>query len=444
MRAHQLILRSASQHRLSSGLTLLSVALGALLVSVILLLRSATEATFLGPSRGFALVVGAPGSRLELVLNTVFQIGQSPGLLPYEAFEELEHNPSTQLAVPYAVGDAFRGFRVVGTSDAFFEPRFPYPASTSVAGKFAAGRPFQFDRAALLRRLGEIARRTAAEQAAPAVELPSAGSAPLSAGVAEAVLGARVARQLDIRLNDRIEPTHGVDGGGTAHEHQQLWTVVGLLEATGTPIDDLVLINLDSFFLVDDHRGGVVPETGKPAISAVVLFPKPGVHKALLLGQLNKRTQLQVADVDAEVRSLLRIVGNVDRVFFIIAILVVWVGVVSVAVGIYNTLAARQRELAILRILGARRMTIFGMLVGEASLLSALGGALGLGLGHLVVFAVSALVEKSSGVRPRALVFLPEEGLAFLLLVAAGALAGLLPAAKAYRSDAASNLVPLV
>ena len=102
MRAHQLILRSASQHRLSSGLTLLSVALGALLVSVILLLRSATEATFLGPSRGFALVVGAPGSRLELVLNTVFQIGQSPGLLPYEAFEELEHNPSTQLAVPPA------------------------------------------------------------------------------------------------------------------------------------------------------------------------------------------------------------------------------------------------------------------------------------------------------------------------------------------------------
>ena len=443
MRAHQLILRSASQHRLSSGLTLLSVALGALLVSVILLLRSATEATFLGPSRGFALVVGAPGSRLELVLNTVFQIGQSPGLLPYEAFEELEHNPSTQLAVPYAVGDTFRGFRVIGTSDAFFEPRFPYPPSSSVPGKFAAGRPFHFDRAALLARLSEIAGRAPEERAAAAVVAPS-GPALANGGVAEAVLGARVARQLDIRLNDRIEPTHGVDGGGTAHEHQQLWTVVGLLEATGTPIDDLVLINLDSFFLVDDHRGGVVPETGQPAISAVVLFPKPGVHKALLLGQLNKRTQLQVADVDAEVRSLLRIVGNVDRVFFIIAILVVWVGVVSVAVGIYNTLAARQRELAILRILGARRVTIFGMLVGEATLLSGLGGALGLGLGHLVVFAVSALVEKSSGVRPSALVFLPEEGLAFLLLVAAGALAGLLPAAKAYRSDAASHLVPLV
>src|SRR6185436_15811090 len=157
MRAHQLILRNVSQHRLSSALTLLSVALGALLLSAILLLRSETERSFLGPSRGFSLVVGPPGSRLELVLNTIFQIGQSPGLLAYEAFTELARNPSTELAVPYAVGDAFRGFRVVGTSDAFFAPRFPYPAAPTMIGKFAAGRPFRFDAAALEARLAQIA-----------------------------------------------------------------------------------------------------------------------------------------------------------------------------------------------------------------------------------------------------------------------------------------------
>jgi putative ABC transport system permease protein len=440
MRAHQLILRNVSQHRLSSALTLLSVALGALLLSAILLLRSETERSFLGPSRGFSLVVGPPGSRLELVLNTIFQIGQSPGLLAYEAFTELAQNPSTELAVPYAVGDAFRGFRVVGTSDAFFAPRFPYPAAPTMIGKFAAGRPFRFDAAALEARLAQIAAgpsgvRSLAE---------SAGLRPMALdGVAEAVLGASVAGQLDIRVGDQIEPTHGVDGAGTAHEHAQLWTVVGILEPTATPIDELVLINLDSFFRIPDHQGGIIPESGKPAISAVVLFPKPGVHKALLLGQLNKRTQLQVADVDSEVRRLLRIVGNVDRVFFVIAVLVVWVGVVSVAVGIYNTLAARQRELAILRILGARRSTLFGMLVGEATLLSAVGGALGLVLGHLLVAVGAGLVEQSSGVRPRAWLLLPEEALAYALLVLAGALSGLLPAAKAYRSDAAASLAPL-
>ncbi|MEY2929737.1 MAG: hypothetical protein RL033_486 [Pseudomonadota bacterium] len=431
MRIHQLILRNVLQHRLSSGLTLLNVALGALLLSAILLLRSATERSFLGPSRGYSLVVGPPGSRLELVLNTVFQMGQSPGLLAYEAFEELEQNPATELAVPYAVGDSFRGYRVVGTSEAFFAPRFPQPAASDTAGKFSQGRPFQVDRAGLHRQLEAIARGGAGEPASPGVP------------VLEAVLGASVARQLGIQLGDQIEPTHGVEGGGTAHEHQLLWTVVGILTPTATPVDELVLINLDSFFRISDHRGGVIPENGKPAISAVLLFPKPGVHKALLLAQLSKRTQLQVADVDGEVRRLFRIVGNVDRIFLLIAGLVVWVGVVSVSVGIYNTLAARRRDLAILRILGARRRTLFGMLIGEAALLSALGGVLGMGLGHVLVAAGAGWIERSSGVRPGSLWPLPEEALALVLLVLAGAISGLLPALRAYRSDVAAHLAPV-
>src|SRR6185295_726569 len=131
-------------------------------------------------------------------------------------------------------------------------------------------------------------------------------------------------------------------------------------------------------------------------ISAVVLFPKPGVHKALLLSQLNKRTTLQVADVDAEVRALLHLVGNVDRIFFAIAVLVVVVGVVSVAVASYSTLAARRREFAILRILGASRRTVFGILVGEAGLLSAVAGVIGIAAGHVVVFATAGVIEQSA------------------------------------------------
>jgi putative ABC transport system permease protein len=444
VRLDQLVFRNIWQHRVGSGLTMLNVALGALLVSVILLLRSATADTFLGPSRGFSLVVGAPGSGLQLVLNTVFHMGRSPGLLDYDVFEELERQPSTQLAVPYAVGDAFHGYRVVGTTQAFFEPRFPYPRADTAEGKFAAGRAFRFDRAALhdeLRELvapgGERAASIAAAGATPAHEVATGEVSD------EAVLGAKVAAALDIRIGDQIEPTHGVEGAGTAHQQPQLWRVVGILRPSGTPVDNLVLINLDSFFRIADHRGGVVPETGKPAISAVVLFPKPGVHKALLLSQLNKRTQLQVADVDAEVHQLLAIVGNVDQIFFILAVLVVLIGVLSVAVSIYNTLTARQRELAILRILGARRFTIFGMLVGEASMLSALGAAIGLCAGHTAVWAAAGLVERSAGFRPSAAVFLPEELLAYALVVIAGALGGLLPAFKAYRSDPASRLSPL-
>jgi putative ABC transport system permease protein len=444
MRLSQLVLRNISQHRVSAGLTMLNVALGALLVSVVLLLRAATAQTFLGPSRGFSLVVGAPGSGLQLVLNTIFHMGQSPGLLDYAVFEEIERQPSTQLAVPYAVGDAFRGYRVVGTTEAFFQPRFPYPAAATALDKFAAGRAFHFDGEALHASLEELTLEAGARPAALASG--SQPPPPKTGGrtpVDEAVLGASVAAALDIRIGDRIEPTHGVEAAGTAHESEQLWEVVGILRPSGTPIDKLVLINLDSFFRIADHRAGVVPETGRPAISSVVLFPKPGVHKALLLSQLNKRTQLQVADVAFEVHQLLQLVGNVDQIFLVLAILVVLIGVVSVAVAIYNSLAARQRELSILRILGAGRFTIFGMLVGEASLVSALGAAIGCGGGHLVVWATAGWVEQSAGFRPAAAVFLPEELLAYLLVVAAGALGGLLPALKAYRTDPVSHLSPL-
>jgi putative ABC transport system permease protein len=434
MRLDQLVRRNLYRHRVSSGLTALNVALGALLVSVVLLLRSATAGAFLQPSRGFSLVVGPPGSRLELVLNSIFHLGQSPGLLDYDVFEELEHHPSAQLAVPYAVGDVFRGYRVVGTTDAFFDARFPYPSGGDAASKMASGRALHCDRSALRAALDALDAPTAARAPAPALATAE--------GADEAVVGAEVADALDIRVGDRIEPTHGIEAGGIAHRERHLWNVVGVLQKTRTPIDKLVLINLDSFFRIADHAGGIVPETGKPGISAVVLFPKPGVHKALLLSQLNKRTTLQVADVDSEVRSLLHLIGNVDRIFFAIAVLVVVVGVVSVAVAIYNTLAARRREFAILRILGASRRTVFGILVGEAGLLSAVAGVLGIAAGHVVVFATAGVIEQSAGFRPPALVFLPEEALAYLLVVVAGALGGLLPGFEAYRTDVASNLVP--
>jgi putative ABC transport system permease protein len=433
MRLDQLVRRNLSRHRVGSGLTALNVALGALLVSVVLLLRSATAGAFLQPSRGYSLVVGAPGSRLELVLNTLFQLGQSPGLLDFDVFAELERHPSTQLAVPYAVGDTFRGFRVVGTTQAFFDPRFPQPQAASAEAKLASGRPLRSNpealRAALAALSGPAATRS--EAATPAAS---------SAAPNEAVVGAAVAAALDVRVGDRIEPTHGVEGGGVAHRQRELWEVVGVLERTHTPIDELVLINLESFFRIADHAGGVVPETGKPGISAVLLFPKPGVHKALLLSQLAKRNALSVADIDAEVHALLGLVGDVDRVFFAIAVLVVLVGVISIAVAIYNTLAARRREFAILRILGAGRRTVFGILIGEAAVLSGLGGFIGLVAGHLVVALTADVVERSAGFRPSALVLLPEEALAYALVVAAGALGGLLPAVEAYRSDVADHL----
>ncbi|MEZ4252113.1 MAG: ABC transporter permease [Polyangiales bacterium] len=152
----QLILRQLRQRSLSSVLTALSVALGVMLVSAILLLQHQMERHFLEPGRGYSIVVGAPGSALQLVLNSVYHMDKSPGLLPMRTWLELEEDESVALAVPYAVGDSFHGYRVVATTDAFFDERFPHPEGEGEA-KLAEGRPFAFSRERLfatLERLG--------------------------------------------------------------------------------------------------------------------------------------------------------------------------------------------------------------------------------------------------------------------------------------------------
>ncbi len=415
-----LILRNLSGRPLASSLTSSSVALGVMLVCAILLLRAELERRF-EPSRGVGLVVGAPGSSLQLVLNAIYHLEQSPGLLPFEVFEELDRHPSTRLAVPYALGDSFRGFRVVGTTEAAFDPRFPLPPAETAKGKFASGGPFIVDPRAL--------------QSALALE-----PAPPEGARRQAVVGAEVAAALALRPGDKIEPTHGLD---SLHAHAQaaLWEITGILKPTGTPLDAVVFINLDSFYRIPEHAAAPKPgQDGRPGLSAVLLVPRGGMHKALLLGSLRNRPELQVASVEREVRRLMAVVGRVDLLFLWIAALVVVVGLLSVMVAIYNTMNERRGEIAILRALGARRRFVVAVVVGEAAALAASGALAGLLLGHLLVFLVADQVTAAAGFAPDPLRLLPAEPLLLVGVTLCGALAGLAPAWRAYRTDAAANL----
>ncbi len=468
----QLILRQIRQRGLSSTLTALGVALGVMLVTAILLLQHQMEEHFLKPGRGYQIVVGAPGSALQLTLNAVYHMDKSPGLMPIRWWPQLEANESVALAVPYAVGDSFHGYRVVATTDALFDRRFPHPGGED-REKLAAGRPFRFDREALSRRLRDLGASDFDVPSQPAPphpppEIATEEDLPDADGLVtqheddddddhddhelaghddhgdlEAVLGAEVAAQLGIHVGDEIEPTHGVEGG-QAHDRVHLWKVVGILRHTGTPIDRVVFINLDSFFSIEEHmEGALIPNTNEAGLSSILVFPRPGVHKAILLSSLNREPEITVADVSQQIRNLFSIVGNVDTLFMLVSVLVVILGVLSILVAIYNTMNERRREVAILRAIGARRRTVFGAIVGEASLLTLLGAVTGLALGHLLVWASSGRVEEAAGFVPDPLTFLRAEPLVVGVVVLGGALAGLVPAWKAYRTDVAANLRPL-
>lgn len=413
MRLYQLIERNLATRKLSSTLTALSVALGVMLVSTILQLRHEMQKSYMKPGRGYALVVGAPGAPLQLVLSAVYHVEDSPGLMPMEAYDELALSPSVKLVVPLAVGDSFRGFPVVGTSGEFFSQVMPHPAGE----KLAAGRAFQSSR--------------------EDVELAIEGRGGKRF---EAVVGATVATKLGLSVGDRIEPSHGVAGGGTVHEGGHTWEVVGIMRRSDTPVDRLVLINLDSFFSIREHQGGLVGGTGEQGLSAALLFPKPGMHKGILLSQLRKRNDLQVADVSTEIRRLFSIVGNVDRLLFLVASLVIVIGVISIMVAIYNTMNERRVELATLRAIGARKETIFALVVGEAASLAAAGGLLGILCGHVLVLILRVHLETAAGLTIDPWRVLPSELVLVASVLFTGALAGMLPAWKAYRTDVARNL----
>jgi len=609
VRLFDLIWRNVKQRGLSSTLTSLSVALGVMLVTGILLLQNEMEQHFRKPGEGYSIVVGAPGSALQLTLNAIYHLDKSPGLMPMRLWPELEANESVALAVPYAVGDSFRGHRVVATTDALFDERFPHPDGAGEA-KLAEGRPFRFDREALFAQLeslgalgldedvgaddgpehadedhedgGEHAEQEEGDHAGEDHgDHPDEGHEDEGEhadedegehadedhehadedhdehdedhdehgedhddgeehgedhdehdehgdgedqddgedhdehddgehtddahgdgehadhdddgehhedhdddehdehdddehddgehddgedheehddehedhgdhdhgheGVYEAVLGAEVADRLGIQVGDRIEPTHGIEEDGAhAHEHEHLWEVVGIFERTRTPVDDVVFINLDSFFAIEEHmEGALIPGTTEAGLSSILLFPRPGVHKAVLLSSLNRRPDVAVADVSEQIRNLFQIVGSVDSIFLLVAILVVVIGVLSILVAIYNTMNERRREVAILRAIGASRRTVFSAIVGEAVLLTAIGGVAGILLGHLLVAINQARVEEVAGFRPDATTFLPIELVVLGVVLVGGALAGMLPAWKAYRTDVAKNLRPL-
>ncbi|HTM53560.1 MAG TPA: ABC transporter permease [Pirellulales bacterium] len=206
--------RSIQQRALASSLTGISMALGVMLVVAVLVVHGVINRSFLNNSAlGYNVVVGAKGGRLDLVLNSVYYLARPVENIPYSYYLELAEGnlkPYVDKAVPVCLGDMYRDFRVVGTTPAFFND-LDYGGHKYT---FAEGRNFEPDE------------------------------------YYGAVIGATVARESGLRVHDTFQPAHGV--GPEAHEHDP-FTVLGVLEPTGTPNDRALFINMEGFYLIPEH-----------------------------------------------------------------------------------------------------------------------------------------------------------------------------------------------
>ena len=450
----KIVIKNMRQRALATWLTGTSVALGVALAVAILLIKQGVQQRFEQGTLGYEMVVGAKGSPLQLVLNTVYNLDISPGNISWKLFEQLRADPRVKLAVPFSVGDNFHGFRIVGTTDAFFR-QFEFEPGHKP--ELASGRIFTFTEAALKGAFQEAEQRAREREArerseefkpAPTTE-HTAGTRPF-----EAVIGSTVAKETGLQIGQTFIAAHGVQPTAEAKEHtENPWTVVGILAPTHTACDRGVYINLDSFYHIEGHEIRNPAEAKKATeekdndpdpgqVSSIVLKLRSPIHAFPLYREINDREDAMAAFPAAEIRKLFDIVGNIDRLLFAQAILILIVAGVAIAVSIYNSMSERRREIAILRALGARRATIFSVVLLEAMAICVAGALVGLVGGHMVVAAANGLLYRASGFVIPAFHMQALEWYIVTVAVVLGAVSGVGPAWGAYRTDVAKNLAP--
>jgi putative ABC transport system permease protein len=391
----------AGRRPLTTLFNVLLLAVGVATITLVILLSDELDTRLAREAAGIDLVVGAKGSPLQLVLAGVYHADVPPGNIPLAAVESLRANPLVREVIPLALGDSFRGFRIVGTEPALVAH---YQAT------LATGRLW---------------------------------AAPL-----EAVFGSEVARASGLAVGAAFAGSHGLAEGGGMHEDSR-YAVVGVLAPTGTVIDRLVLTGIDSVWKVHEHphEDGEVDDKGdagrplpqREVTLALVKYKSP-LAAVRLPRAINAETVLQSASPAFESARLMTVFGVGTDVIRAFALLLIAASALGLFIALTQALDERRYDLAIMRALGASRATIVAVLLCESLLLAALGLVAGLALAHLVTANIGAWLPAAAPLEAGARVFRREEWAVAVLALGVGIMATLIPAWRAYRLDVAATL----
>ena len=417
--------RSAWSRRHALAMVALSVSVSVLILLGVQQLRHDARQSFTQALSGVDLIVGPRGSASELMLYSVFQVGRPSRNMAHEAYVALRALPQVRWAVPVQLGDTYRGFPVLGTTPELFEVFQNQGARL----QWAQGRPFADPQA-------------------------DAGA------VVEAVLGAQVAARHGLSVGDRLVLTHGRSDGLAPDHADQPFTVVGVLQATGAPIDRNVIISLQGFEAL--HQGMGAP--GLPWLGGVGAAPTVAERAALVPRELtavwvglHARTEVFSARRGIErlpqdslmavlpgvaLDELWQVVKLAENALLAIGVLVAVSGMLSVAAVLMVGLSARRKELAVLRALGATPLALLGLVWLEALGVCLLGMLGGLVLHGLGLWALQDLLRTELGIAVQWGWPTAEVAWSLAGLVLAAWLAASVPALRAYRLSLVDGLHP--
>ena len=408
--------KSLRNRWLTASLAVLAIAMSVALILTVEKVRRDVRLGFTQTISGTDLIVGARSGAVQLLLYSVFRIGNATNNISWTTVEDIEKREAVKWTIPLSLGDSHKGFRVLGTTMAYFEHyRFGNDRSLTLD----EGAPFD--------------------------------------DVFDVVIGSEVARQLDYKLGDSVVVAHGTGKVALVEHANQPFRISGILDPTGTPVDSTLHVSLEGIeaMHVDWANGMAVPGEGTSVDAVREMDLKPTAVTALLLG-LNSRSavfreQRALNEYRDEpllailpgvaITELWNLVGVAEKALLFVSSFVVLAGLVNLVSVLLAGLNERRREMAILRSSGARPFHIFTLLCTESAVLSALGLVFGVTLHYLLVAIGALWVQQRFGFELSLGLPTLSDLTVLLAIFVAGIAAGSLPAWRAYRQSVSDGMM---
>ncbi|MEZ9564997.1 ABC transporter permease [Vibrio artabrorum] len=409
-----LALKSVLNRKATAILTILTVAVSVILLLGVERVRTEAKSSFANTISGTDLIVGGRSGQVNLLLYSVFRIGNATNNIDWKSYEEFSQHKAVKWTIPISLGDSHKGFRVMGTNHSYFENY-----------RYGSKQPLTFKQGKEFNQLFDV------------------------------VIGADVANKLDYKIGDHIILAHGISDVAFSRHDNLPFTIVGILAPTGTPVDKTVHVSLEAIEAI--HVGwesganlGHTPdaETLKTfdfqpkQITAMMLGLNSKIQTFALQREINnyRKEPLSAIIPGIALHELWGMMAVAEQALLIVSGFVVVAGLLGMLSSLLTSLQERRREMAILRAMGARPRHVFGLLISEASTLTFLGITLGVAVLFALIAVVAPIVQQSYGINISLSAITSHEWTLLMLVQVAGIIIGFIPAFRAYRQSLSDGM----
>ncbi len=391
MNIFKLSIKNMASRPLSTLLSLILLTLGVGMISLLVQANRHIQVQMSNNVRGIDMVVGAKGSPLQLILSAIYHVDNPTGNISMAEADRLSRNRLVAYGIPLSYGDAYEGYRIVGT-----DHQYPEIYQTNLENG----------------RLWEESM--------------------------EVTVGATVASTLGLEVGMNFTGSHGLAEEGMDHE-EHVYTIVGILEYSNSVIDQLILTSLESVWHVHSHSDEDESTEEKDITAMLIKFRSP-MGMVQLPRMVNENTNMQAAIPSYEINRLFSLMGVGIDTLSAIALLIIIVSGLSVFISLYNALKDRLYEMALMRTYGATRLQLMWLVIQEGLILAILGFLSGMILSRIGLMAVSTLLESTYSYKFSGIGLIKQEWWLFLIAIVIGLLASIIPAIRVFNINISKTL----